>query len=339
MRDSVLGIYILQIGLASCLKLMELSVPTHKLVGEEVKLVCKFDMEGDTLYSVKWYRNEQEFYRFVPNDRPKLQIFPQKGIRVERSKSSRQHVFLFDLQLEASGTYRCEVSAEAPSFRTKHEEKVMVVVQEPYHNEIVGNKLRYYTGDLVNVTCYSRGSSPPANLHWKVNNERVFDEVADMEQYRQEGFHLDRPRQRERKLRREENLEERARYARYSSGGLQTTYQIIQPQEAPVPTGIYGRIKNSFEKSERDPHLDTAVSNLQFVVSERHQLAVAGMRLECTASIGQVYWHTTTETCQVSAKPKEYASWITGGSAKTNPQWTHISILLLLPCLTSYQQK
>ena len=44
---------------------------------------------------------------------------------------------------------------------------------------------RYYTGDLVNVTCYSRGSSPPANLHWKVNNERVFDEaVADMEQYR-----------------------------------------------------------------------------------------------------------------------------------------------------------
>ena len=40
-------------------------------------------MEGDTLYSVKWYRNEQEFFRYVPNDRPKLQIFPQAGIRVE----------------------------------------------------------------------------------------------------------------------------------------------------------------------------------------------------------------------------------------------------------------
>ena len=40
-------------------------------------------MEGDTLYSVKWYRNEQEFFRYVPNDRPKLQIFPQEGIRVE----------------------------------------------------------------------------------------------------------------------------------------------------------------------------------------------------------------------------------------------------------------
>ena len=60
------------------------------------------------------------------------------------------------------------------------------------HNQEIENKLfhklispiRYYTGDLVNVTCYSRGSSPPANLHWKINNERVFDEVADMEQYR-----------------------------------------------------------------------------------------------------------------------------------------------------------
>ena len=51
--------------------------------GQEAVLECKFDMEADSLYSVKWYRNEQEFYRFVPNDRPKLQIFPQDGIRVE----------------------------------------------------------------------------------------------------------------------------------------------------------------------------------------------------------------------------------------------------------------
>ena len=80
-------------------------------------------MEGDSLYSVKWYRNEQEFFRYVPNDRPKLQIFPQRGIRVEvsflnpstivyqwiysqRNKSNKHEVYLFDLQLDASGTYR-----------------------------------------------------------------------------------------------------------------------------------------------------------------------------------------------------------------------------------------
>ena len=45
------------------MKIIKMDVPTHKLVGESVKLICRFEMEGDTLYSVKWYRNEQEFYR------------------------------------------------------------------------------------------------------------------------------------------------------------------------------------------------------------------------------------------------------------------------------------
>ena len=65
----------------------------------------------------------------------------------------------------------------------------MVVVQEPRENEIRGvlpsyqvNPVNYdvmvtacphQVGDLVNVTCYSRGSSPPAELQWTVNGERV----------------------------------------------------------------------------------------------------------------------------------------------------------------------
>ena len=55
----------------------------------------RFDMEGDTLYSVKWYRNEQEFFRDVPNDRPKLQIFPQEGIRVEVKKYAELNLSIF----------------------------------------------------------------------------------------------------------------------------------------------------------------------------------------------------------------------------------------------------
>lgn len=52
---------------------------------EEATLKCDFDMEGDMLYSLKWYKDEQEFYRFVPNDKPKLQIFPVKGVTVQVS--------------------------------------------------------------------------------------------------------------------------------------------------------------------------------------------------------------------------------------------------------------
>jgi len=315
-------------GVTLALKLLELDVPTHKLVGEGVKLVCRFDMEGDTLYSVKWYRNEQEFYRFVPNDRPKLQIFPQHGIRVERSKSSRQHVFLFDLQLEASGSYRCEVSAEAPSFRTKHEEKVMVVVQEPHHNQIVGLKPRYYTGDLVNVTCYSKGSSPPAELSWKVNDAKIYDEGSALvagdsgqyQGYQGEGVRGypgddggypdsgDTPH-----YARYTQTDTYNRNSRYEQDVVGTEYQVIQPQVA-EPKLVFGTIKDWFEKHESNTNLDTAASNLQFYVQDIHRHI--GLRLECTASIGPVYWHATQETCQVAAKPRELPQWMSSDTYK-----------------------
>ena len=76
------------LGTSLALRLKDIDVPPHRVVGEKARLVCKFDMEGDILYSVKWYKDDLEFYRFVPNDRPKLQVFPQKGIHVDVSKIS-----------------------------------------------------------------------------------------------------------------------------------------------------------------------------------------------------------------------------------------------------------
>ena len=73
------------LGTSLALRLKDIDVPPHRVVGEKARLVCKFDMEGDILYSVKWYKDDLEFYRFVPNDRPKLQVFPQKGIHVDVS--------------------------------------------------------------------------------------------------------------------------------------------------------------------------------------------------------------------------------------------------------------
>ena len=49
----------------------------------------------------------------------------------------------------------------------------MVVVQEPFKNEIIGLKDSYEVGELVKGVCYSRGSSPTSELTWRVNHERV----------------------------------------------------------------------------------------------------------------------------------------------------------------------
>ena len=39
----------------------------------------------------------------------------------------------------------------------------------------------------------------------------------------------------------------------------------------------------------------------------------AGLKLECTAAIGPVYWHETTETSSVTDRQPDYTSWISSG--------------------------
>ena len=76
-------------------------------------------------------------------------------IHFQKKKSTKQHVQLFNLTANSGGTYKCEVSAEAPSFRTKSGSQDMVVVVTPKKSDIKGVQPKYYVGDLVNVTCYS----------------------------------------------------------------------------------------------------------------------------------------------------------------------------------------
>jgi hypothetical protein len=40
----------------SMLRLVDLRVPTHTIRGQPVRLECHYDLEGEALYSVKWYK-------------------------------------------------------------------------------------------------------------------------------------------------------------------------------------------------------------------------------------------------------------------------------------------
>lgn len=63
--------------------------------GDNVNLFCQFDLEGDSLYSVKWYKGKREFFRFTPNETPSLKVFPVAGINVEVSKHFISFFFIF----------------------------------------------------------------------------------------------------------------------------------------------------------------------------------------------------------------------------------------------------
>ena len=56
---------------ADGLRIVRLSVPQSVERGAAVQLACDFDLEGETLYSVRWYKNHEEFYRFLPQDLPR----------------------------------------------------------------------------------------------------------------------------------------------------------------------------------------------------------------------------------------------------------------------------
>lgn len=67
------------------LRLMALEVPQLVISGEETTLTCVFDLEDDTLYSIKWYRDDLEFFRYVPSDKPPNQFFPLQGLDIDVS--------------------------------------------------------------------------------------------------------------------------------------------------------------------------------------------------------------------------------------------------------------
>ena len=54
--------------------------------GSSLWLSCFFELEGETLYSVRWYRDFVEFYRFLPANAPTAaQIVSLRGAFVDVS--------------------------------------------------------------------------------------------------------------------------------------------------------------------------------------------------------------------------------------------------------------
>ncbi|KAG8187086.1 hypothetical protein JTE90_023928 [Oedothorax gibbosus] len=107
--------------------MLELQVPPSIMRGQSVTLNCTFDLEEDILYSIKWYKNSVEFYRYIPSDRPPGQKYPLQGIYLDSKFPHGPSIHMYKTDLTSEGTYRCEVSSEAPFFDTVRDEKELRV--------------------------------------------------------------------------------------------------------------------------------------------------------------------------------------------------------------------
>ncbi|KAF5298779.1 hypothetical protein FQR65_LT09648 [Abscondita terminalis] len=73
----------------TALRDMHIKVPQAVRVGDSVTLACDYDLEQVALYTIKWYRNDVEFYRFVPKESPPSREFVVEHVNVDK----KEHCF------------------------------------------------------------------------------------------------------------------------------------------------------------------------------------------------------------------------------------------------------
>ncbi|EDW83939.1 uncharacterized protein beat-IV [Drosophila tropicalis] len=133
--------------------------------------------EGESLYAIKWYKDNEEFYRYVPKARPPKTSYRVDGVRVIEELSDASRVLLRGLTLNSTGLYRCEVSAEAPNFSSVQGEGRLDIVFLPRDGpHIRGQQYQYQIGENLYLNCTSGKSHPASHLQWFVNEQPILDE-------------------------------------------------------------------------------------------------------------------------------------------------------------------
>ncbi|KAL1497145.1 hypothetical protein ABEB36_008151 [Hypothenemus hampei] len=158
-------------GLRNVILTIEPSIVKH---GRSSTLRCQYDLESDTLYSVKWYRGSYEFYRYDPTEVPNIKHFALPGINFDLTSSNSTQVVLKDIEFNLAGNFSCEVTTDGLKIDTRIDSKSMAVVQIPEHPPqiSVGREALDY-GDILRANCSSHPSRPPADLKFILNNITV----------------------------------------------------------------------------------------------------------------------------------------------------------------------
>jgi len=189
MRLEVCSILLtLLLSITDSIILLDLQIPPFVREGDTVKLVCVYDLEYDGLYSVKWYKNDIEFYSYIPKMSPsedgqgssKKRFFDLPGVYINKEESDARQVVLSNVSVLASeGDYKCQVSGEAPRFAIEAQTKRLRVAIVPKGPPVIANidQVFFKLGDWLNLNCTSKPSRPPTRLTWLVNGVEASDRM------------------------------------------------------------------------------------------------------------------------------------------------------------------
>lgn len=71
------------------IRIVGVKVPKVLLVGGEGDLECRWETESDQMYSIKWYQDAHEFYRYTATSADPVQIFDPPTLDVDVSLGRR----------------------------------------------------------------------------------------------------------------------------------------------------------------------------------------------------------------------------------------------------------
>jgi len=128
------------------------------------------------IYSLKWYKGHEEFFRYVPSEDEPIVKYNKSGVFVDVNRSDGQRVHLWKVDWFTKGQYRCEVTAD--DFETASASVETDVVAVPTRDPIIsGHKTRYSVGDWVRLNCTSNASLPETELSWYVNSKEATEDM------------------------------------------------------------------------------------------------------------------------------------------------------------------
>ncbi|KAG4078980.1 hypothetical protein HA402_001635 [Bradysia odoriphaga] len=158
-----------------CLRELKIFVPEAVIMGNAATLSCQYDLEQAVLYSVRWYFEGEEFYRYVPKESPPARVFTVSGISVDLSSSDSTQVTLRSVTRDLSGQFLCEVSEDAPLFHTEIRISHMQVVELPNEDPFMQiDKKVLGSNDSFKASCTVGKSYPSANITWYINDRKVY---------------------------------------------------------------------------------------------------------------------------------------------------------------------
>ncbi|KAK8744664.1 hypothetical protein OTU49_000555, partial [Cherax quadricarinatus] len=165
-------------GVMASVRVTSLEVPVHAVRYSNQTLTCQYDLGNRKLYSIKWYHNMEEFFRYMPEESPSMEMFNNSNVKVIMEASTGEKVVLQEVDLSASGEYTCEVHSEFPDFIGADASAPMTVVVLPEEKpNIEGDVAGHYAvGDTVNLNCTAAPSIPEASLVWFINDKQASQE-------------------------------------------------------------------------------------------------------------------------------------------------------------------